>query len=310
MDESLKALLGPAKSILIVLPVRFNFDQVAGALSLYISSVMSEKEASIYCPTPMTVGVNRLVGVQRIKTEIGNKNLALTFRNYDAGNIEKVSYDIVDGEFKLTVVPKVGFPAPKGENIESTYSGISADLVILVGGVNDEDFPILSLPELSNVKIAYIGNRQFNSSKQVLSFATIGSSVSEVVTNLIKNNNLPIDPDIATNLVMGIEAGSSNFTTNETSPDTFEIFAYLLRQGGVRRPKVAETFPVGAIPSASAPARSSDAKAMEDEAIDKDGTMETVDASNPPADWLAEPKVYKGSSQVPQTPPMPSENLG
>lgn len=294
MDESLKALISPAKSPLIVLPSKFTFDQVASALGLYISLAMNEKDTSVYCPTPMTVGVNRLVGVQRIKNEVGNKNLTLTFKNYEASSIEKVSYDIVDGEFKLTIVPKTGFSAPESENISSSFSGISSDLVILVGGATDEDFPILSMPELAEVKIVYIGNRQFSSSRNVLSLATVGSSVSEVVANLIKNNSLPMDPDIATNLVMGIEAGSSNFTTNEVTADTFEVFAGLLRAGGVRRPKVVENFPVGSVPQAPAPAPQ---PVTEAQAQDQNNTAEAGEVlENPPADWLTEPKVYKGTS--------------
>lgn len=291
MDESLNALISPAKSPLIVLPSKFSFDQVASALALNISLMMSEKDSAVYCPTPMTVGVNRLVGVQRVKNEIGNKNLAITFKGYDAGSIEKVSYDIVDGEFKLTIVPKTGLVAPSADMITTSFSGVSADLVFLVGGVTDEDFPILSTPELTNAKIVYIGNRQFTSTREILSLSTTGSSVSEVVANLIKNNNLPMDPDIATNLVMGIEAGSSNFSSNETTPDTFEIFAYLLRQGGARRPKIVENFPAGAIPQSPAPQ-----PVIETDTPDQDNTNEAVEAVNPPADWLAQPKVYKGTS--------------
>jgi hypothetical protein len=106
------------------------------------------------------------------------------------------------------------------------------------------------MPELVNAKIVYIGTRQFTSAHQVMSLATTGSSVSEVVANLLQNNGLPMDPDIATNLVMGIEAGSSNFSSSETTAVTFEVFANLLRAGGVRRPKIVENFPAGAIPSA------------------------------------------------------------
>lgn len=296
MDESLQSIISPANSPLIVLPSKFSFDQVAGALALNISLIMNEKDTAVYCPTPMTVGVNRLVGVQRIKNEVGNKNLAITFKGYDAGSIEKVSYDIVEGEFKLTIVPKTGLTAPSADMITTSFSGVSADLVILVGGATDEDFPILATPELSNLKIVHIGNRPFNSEKSVISLATTGSCVSEVTAKLIQSNSLPMDPDIATNLVMGIEAGSSNFSSNETTPDTFEVFAYLLRQGGVRRPKIVENFPAGSVPQA--PTQTPQPVA-ETEAVDQNNTSEHGEVvENPPADWLTQPKVYKGTSTV------------
>ena len=45
-----------------------------------------------------------------------------------------------------------------------------------------------------------------------MSFAKPGATTSEMVANFIKENGMSIDPDIATNLVMGIEEGSANFT--------------------------------------------------------------------------------------------------
>lgn len=293
MDNSFLELVNPAKSPVIVVPVKYSFDEVASALSLYIALTMSEKDVEVYCPSEMTVGVNRLVGVQRIKKQLGNKNLAITFRNYEATNIEKVSYDIVEGEFKLTIVPKAGLTAPGKESLDADYTGIASDLIILIGGTSDSDFPLLGLPELSNVKIVHLGRRALSTSKDIMQMATPASSVSEIVTDLIRSNNLPLDPDSATNLVMGIESATSNFNSNDVTPETFELFAHLLRSGGVRRPKIVENFPQGAIPQQvqKAPPTS------EVQASDQDNTGEAGEAmENPPADWLAQPKVYKGTS--------------
>ena len=107
----------------------------------------------------MMVGFNRIIGVNKITSELGNKNLTIKFKGYDAGNIEKVSYDINNGEFKLTVVPKAGFTSPDKEQMDLSFSGISADLVILVGGANDSHFPILESDELASAKVVHIGNR-------------------------------------------------------------------------------------------------------------------------------------------------------
>jgi len=67
-----------------------------------------------------------------------------------------------------------------------------------------------------------------------MSFAKPGATISEIVANLIKENGLTMDADSATNLVMGIEDGSANFTSSEVNPETFETFAFLLRSGGQR----------------------------------------------------------------------------
>lgn len=295
MDNSFNSLVDSASSILVLLPTKPYFDQVAAGLALYLS-LHDKKEVAISCPSPMMVGFNRIIGVNKIAAELGNKNLKIRFKGYDANNIEKVSYDIIDGEFNLTVVPKTGLTAPQKEQIDLGFSGVAADLVILIGGANDSHFPILESPELSGVKVVHIGNRVLSSNREVMSFAKPGATTSELVANLIKENNLSLDADTATDLVMGIEEGSSNFASPEVTPETFETFAYLLRNGGQRGPRTKLSpadFPAGSIPTQplSTPAQALAAQPV----TDVEGTKEEEQDINPPEDWL-QPKVYKGTS--------------
>ncbi len=310
MDNGFSSLIDSAASVLILLPVNPNFDTAAAGLSLYIS-LQDSKRPTINCPSPITVGLNRIIGVQKITSDLGNKNLTIKFRNYDANNIEKVSYDIINSEFNLTVVPKTGLVSPTKEQVDMSFSGFSADLVILVGGASDADFPILASEELAGAKIIHLGNRQLASSREVMSFARAGSTVSEVVASIIKDNNLmEIDPDVATNLVMGIEEGTANFASGEVTPETFEIFAYLLRSGGRRTPRTKLSpmgFPPGAIPTqpyvqsvASSKQQVVGAQQIPQEvdANDIEGTAETEADINPPDDWL-QPKVFRSSANPP-----------
>ncbi|HTK03214.1 MAG TPA: hypothetical protein VL401_00400 [Alphaproteobacteria bacterium] len=300
MDTSFTSLIDNASSILILLPTKPYFDQVAAGLSLYLSLV-GTKEVGISCPSPMMVGFNRIIGINKIVSEIGNKNLTIKFNNYDANNIEKVSYDIDNGQFKLTVVPKAGFASPQKDQLDLSFTGISSDLVILIGGANDSHFPILTSQELVNAKIVHIGTRVLESSREVMSLAKPASSTSELIANLIKENNLSLDVDSASNLIMGIEEGSSHFESSETTPETFETFAYLLRSGGRRQPKERLSpmnFPIGSIPS----------QPFFEKVVEPEGTNETEVDINPPSDWLQTPKVFKGSS-VPQSDSF-SENKG
>jgi hypothetical protein len=294
MDDSFSTLVDSASSILILLPNKPYFDQVAAGLSLYLS-LREKKPTVISSPSPMVVGFNRLIGVNKITSEIGNKNLTITFPNYDAGNIEKVSYDIENGQFKLTVVPKTGLTSPQKEQIEVTHTGVSADLVVLIGGANESHFPILSSPDLSGAKIAHIGTRVLNSEgRGTMSFAKPASSVSELVASLIKELELPMDVDCATNLVMGVEEGSNHFESSEVTPDTFEVFAYLLRNGGQRLPKQKlepRNFPPGSIPGQPFPAPKA---VQQNPVLEKVEEKEEV-VESPPQDWL-QPKVYKGTS--------------
>ncbi|MDP1710005.1 MAG: hypothetical protein Q8L28_00080 [bacterium] len=333
MQDSFSTLVDSATSILILLPNKPYFDQVAAGLALYLSlrdlpaarlparqGEAGKKETSISCSSPMVVGFNRLIGVNKIGTELGSKNLTVKLKGYDANNIEKVSYDIVEGEFNLTIVPKAGLSSPTKEQVDFNYAGVSADLVILVGGANDGHFSALSGGKLTQAKLVHFGTRVLNTSvgSQIMSFAKPASSVSELIATVIKNEGLPMDADVATNLVMGMEDGTNHFEGLEVTPETFEVFAHLLRSGGQRPPKkmMAENFPAGAIPGMQVFNKGVQTEPKIDlpnvpfeqpEAVDVKGTKEEEQAINPPDDWL-QPKVYKGSTST--QPDSYSENKG
>jgi hypothetical protein len=251
-DNSLKSITSDAKSILVMLPASATFDEVASATSIYLALIQEGKEITIYSPNPMVVEFNRLIAVNKIKTEIGNKNLSLSFSNYDPQGIEKVSWDIDGGEFKLTVVPKIGISAPSQDQIKINYVGVAADTVIMVGGNNEESFANVKTEDLSSANLVHIGVNQLNiTQRNVSSLATSASSISEVTANLIKNSGYKMEADVATNLLMGIEETTHEFTTTNVTADTFQLVSELMRAGGKRLNQgqvQAADFPVGAIP--------------------------------------------------------------
>ncbi|MBU0776767.1 hypothetical protein KKH23_04055 [Patescibacteria group bacterium] len=260
------------------MPTKPFFDQVAAGLSLYLS-LREKKDVSISCPSPMVVEFNRLVGVNKITQELGNKNLVVRLVDYPAENIERVSYDIESSEFRLTIIPKPGFPSPLKEQANLSYSGVSADVVILIGGANKSHFPaVISSKELIGAKMIHIGTRALPISpeKSIMSFARPASSCSEIVADLIKESGFVLDVDVATNLLAGIEEGSNKFSSSEVVANTFQAVADLMRVGGVRKQKFShqrEAFPPGSIP----------------------GEKVVEEKKKAPKDWL-EPKIYKGTS--------------
>lgn len=284
MQDSFKSVIDPSKSVLILLPTKPYLDQVAAGLALYLA-IRQDKEVAISSPSPMIVEFNRLVGVNKINQELGNKNLIIKFSDYKASDIERVSYDIDNGEFRLSVIPKPGVSAPLKEQAQISYSGISADTAILVGGVNDTHFPVLASSDLAGVKLVHIGPRplSLSSGKSVISLSRPASSCSELVAGLIKESALKLDSDIATNLVMGIEEGSNKFSGSEVTAETFQIFAELMRAGGqrldnapyVQRKSIAGSPVPGRLPQST--------------------EVKRQDSKDAPKDWL-QPKIYKGTS--------------
>ncbi len=159
MNDSFSSVIDSAKSVLILLPSKPYFDQVAAGLGLYLA-LKGKKDTSIAASTPMIVEFNRLVGVNKITEEIGNKNLTIKVTDYQATDIERVSYDIENGEFKLTIIPKPGVSSPKKEQLVANYSGVSADIVILMGGANESHFPQLASKDLLGAKLVHVGGQR------------------------------------------------------------------------------------------------------------------------------------------------------
>lgn len=276
MENSFGSLIGASTSILILLPQKPSFDAVAAGLSLYLG-LRADKDVSIVSPDPMVVEFNRLVGVNKVAAELGNKNLTIKFTDYKATDIERVSYDIENSEFRLTVIPKPGFPSPKKEQVAFSYSGVAAETIILVGGTSDADFPFLSSPDLTAAKILHVGTRALNpaGTKTILSFARPASSLSELIASLMKESSFALDADIATNLLAGIWDGSRELKGEDVTAETFEMIATLMRTGARLMPKEnLASFPAGSVPGIVPEEEKPDAA---------------------PKDWL-EPKIYKGTS--------------
>jgi hypothetical protein len=302
-NESFSTLLSSSRSILILLPTTPYFDQVAAALSLYLS-LKSQKEVMIAASSPVMVEFNRLVAIDKVVTELGNKNLLIKFSGYKADNIERVSFDIDGDEGYLKIIPKPGIMPPQKETVELSYAGLAADLAILIGGGNETHFPALNTKDFLDVKLAHIGVRNLHLSgeKPLHSFARQASTISEALWGLLKDSQLPLDSDIATNLLMGIEEGTKSFTSPETTADTFQTFAELLRHGGRRvlkqeMPK-RQNFPPGSIPGeAPIPVQPQQSQPVVEEApvIGQPVTAPAMGGKpGVPRSWF-ESKIYKGS---------------
>lgn len=289
MDNPFNKAIESASSIIVLLPQNPDLDSVAAGLSLFLA-LRDKKDASVSCPTPMRVEFNRLVGVNKISGDLGSKNMVMRFVNHKATDIERVSYDVVNGVLKLTVIPKPQVPAPRKDEIEFSFSGVGADLVIIVSGNSEADFPALSDENLVGVKVAHLGVNSLSGKSESLSFAKPGSSVSEVVAMLIKDMGLKYDSDMATNLIMGIDEGSEHYGSSEVSADTFQIVADLMRAGGRRVSKDqvgAQGYPQGSIPGQIMP-----------KGQVQGGSQSGVQDEQPeeaPNEWKA-PKIYKGTS--------------
>ena len=308
MENNFSSIVEKSNSILILLPTKPYFDQVAAGLSLYLS-LKEKKSVQIFSPTPMTVEFNRLVGVDKIGYELGNRNMIIRFSNYNASDIERVSYDIEDGKFKLTVIPKTDINPPTKDQVEINYAGVSVDTVIIIGGADESHFPSIQSQELVEANIIHIGIREISLSadKKYLSFSRPASSICEIMYALLADSKMFINPDIATNLIMGIEETSKNFSGEGITAETFYTIADLIQYGGIRganQPSVQGDFPQGSIPGQSMIMQKQhvagvqqQSKVSEQQDPESQLPQDDQQIKNPPKDWF-EPKILRGDTPI------------
>ncbi len=230
-------VLETAKSAVVLLPENPSMDAVASGLSLALSLKKQGLSTVVSSPVPMTVEFNRLVGVNNVREDLGDKNLVISFADYPADGIERVAYNIENGEFVLTIVPKPGQTAPKSDQIITNYSGISSDLVIVIGANYPEGLGRFAENKelLEQQNLAIVGNTPLSGWPSAIELIEASSSsISDVVADIIEQSKLPIDEDIATNLFMGLQAGTQNFTGRNVGAQTFSRAANLLSQGARR----------------------------------------------------------------------------
>lgn len=304
--------LDKSKAILILTPANPSLDSVASALSLYLSLRKQEKNVLIACPSPMTVSFNHLIGVNKVTDKLGGRNLVISF-DYLKDSIEKVSYNIENQKFNLVIEARPGFPSLDKNKVEYSYSGSEADLVFIIGALKLEHLGKLYFEEkrlFDNALTVNIDTRQNNDKFGQVNFVDEQfASCSEIISLLIQGLNLPVDQDIATNLLSGIDTNTSNFQSPRTSPASFEIAAWCLQNQAQRKKPMARAPIQPPAQGAFIPSlRPSPGQASPVQPQTAPVQPQTIPANTfiknnnqaktePPPDWL-KPKIYKGTTKV------------
>lgn len=281
----LKDLFNSLNSFLIVLPPDPDSDLVVSALSLHLSLKNTGKQSQIgYSGT--LPQLDNASGVQELSNSVGNKNLHISF-DFLESNLDKVDYEVDHlGKFSIIVHPKENSPVPDSSKVRFSYSGASADLVIV--------FSVASLEELGPV---YAQEKKFLDSAKVLCISNSLAPVkftgnvfqqpninyAEIITSLIQKTNLKLSPEASNNLIKTIYNATGNLTHPKVGASTFESLAFLLRHGGhipgrPAQPPSPFSFPQPPLFSAPAP-------------IQVGGEPEE-DEAPVPSDWQM-PKIFK-----------------
>lgn len=295
--QKIKEILEKETSISIVVGKNPSVDDMAAALGFYLTLANSGKSVSIACPTDPIVELSSLVGINKVKKNLENKeggDLVVSFP-YKEGEIEKVSYTL-DGGY-LNIVVKAGEEGLSFSEKEILFKRSSSALsgtLFVIGTARLSDLGTLFNPQqLKDTKVINIDNKPDNQGFGDIALVNPRfSSVSEAVFNLITFCGYKIDLDAAQNFLSGISSATNNFSDPKTTALAFETAAMLLRSGAVRQkmslPR--EENVLRHLRQINSNQDSLDKSETPLSKVEKKGEDEEA-----PADWLT-PKVYKGST--------------
>lgn len=231
-----------ANTILCFIHPQATYDAVAAATSFCLAAKEAGKSCTVVCEEPMRVEYNYLVGIDKIKQTVGNRDLVVSFA-YSEDQVDKVSYNINENtkRFELIVSPKAGAQPLDTSTVNFEQTGLAADVVLLFG--------FHSLDELGEIyhkekyaldhayTVAFTQNKVQQFAKLHLELQPDHFSYSEMVYFLIRQLQLAqINDDLATNLLSGVEYSTERFNQANMPARTFETVANLMRRGAVRQP--------------------------------------------------------------------------
>jgi hypothetical protein len=238
--QKIKDLLSRHNHIGIIFAKNPTVDHAAAGLSLYLGIRQMGKQAVIASPTQPLVEISNLVGIDKVKNNLGTEGGDLTVAfPYKDGEIEKVSYTLENGF--LNIVVKAG---DKGlsfqeKEIQFKRGGKVPPLIFFVGVPRLTDLGNLFNPDaFKDTTIVNIDNRPDNQGfGEIVLVSPKFSSVSEQIAHLLTQleGQVAIDQDIAQNLLTGIAQATNDFQDQKTSYLAFEMAGVLMRKGATRQ---------------------------------------------------------------------------
>jgi len=240
--STLNSLLAAAQTIVVFFADNASTDVVLSAVSFAQGLASLGKSVTVASPQPVANELQQFSGVTDIAQELGNKNLDVSFP-YQEDQVDKVSYNIDEEAktFHLVIQPKKGVRPLDTQDVKFTFTGAEADLIVTFG--------IDQLDQLGQLYSEYQDLFQaapiisFNSDETsfgTLKLSTAGSaSYAEVVAYVLQELSVTLSPDMATNLLAGIESATQTFRSLTVTAQTFETAAKLL-EAGARRVRLEE----------------------------------------------------------------------
>ena len=219
-----------------------SLDHWVTASSLFLALQAAGKQAVLIAPSAPDLQkqpeLKPLLGIEQVTQELGKQNLLVSFP-YTPDAVDSVSYaiDEQNSRFVLTIKPKEGRAPLESKAVAMSYAGTALEVVFLVGVHNWEQLGSVYTQEsvafTSAVRVAF---HQFIPELAQMAFCPKQHTcLAELVPSVLAEAGLSLTPEVATNLLYGIEQQTDWLSSLRTNAGTFTTAATLLQAGAKRQ---------------------------------------------------------------------------
>ena len=233
--------INASEQILVIYGSGAAFPAVAVATSIYLWLRALDKKVAIVSPVSPVVEFSHLVGINKVRQRLIGENLVIRLP-FAASNIDKVVSDLNADKDQLSLIvkPKKGSAALQLDHLDFAYQAPEYDLIFYID-VRDE----ADLSALVGESHEFWQNSTHNITlNDYANPSPIPADISEVLgkdvgfaafwAGLLRHNDVAIDADQASNLLMALDQETHGFASQNSSVESFELAAWLMRQGGTR----------------------------------------------------------------------------
>lgn len=265
--NDIKNRLQNATRVLVTLPTQVNVDKLASGLALYLSLKAAGKNVSIVSEATPLVAHGNLFGIGDVKNQLpaGTGNFMVHLDGVADPNatdplkkvptLEKLDHYSTGSTLNLVfhAVPGQRFEPTK---VSSSFENSSFEMIFVLGAASVAELGNLYIQNVgifSQTQMVNIDNNSANTSFGGLNLVGTSATISEIIAEIISGTGLPMDLDIATNILNGIYDATTNLT-GVVDAETFLAVSKAMEAGGAIPNQISNVqFPISNVQSEPQP---------------------------------------------------------
>lgn len=238
-EPQISSLLMEKKTIALCLPMQTTLDAAAAALALYHALNTAGKAVTLSSSEPLNPDF-ALLGQEYVKNTISAEgDVLIVSVPFKENGVENVTYNVENDRVNIVIKPENGAQRFDPKNVEYTFSGGKAELVVTIYAPTLDslgDLYTQNIDQFQGVTIINIDRHFTNAQYGALNMVDKRSpSLCLMMMDILDDMKIELTKEIATLLFTGLSSATNNFSAHSVNADTFKAAAYLLEKGAEKR---------------------------------------------------------------------------